>query len=557
MSPVRRILLFRNRYLYKPHLAWRFIHQLPFTLDLPRPNKHHDPDHHYSQFLGDKGCSLLMTLSIRTRLMVSVSKARLSCGINTGRNCDTGPLCKQGTMGTFPADALLEIFRFYIDQARVDGWQTLVHVCRRWRYVALGSPRHLKLYLYCKTTDRTSVRRMLDIWPPLPLVINTGVSWKHGSSDIIAALGHTDRIVEIHLSEVPSFIWKELLAAMQEPLPALTKLYLCWNVFPVETLPTSFLGGSAPQLQSLHLNRVSYSALPKLLSSARDLVDLHVSDLPDSGYISSEDMAACLSSMTRLTRLALVFKSEREPRSVARRSSKQERTVLHSLTHFYFRGATKYLEDFVARVDAPRLSNVVVTFIKPIVSADISQFSQFISQADNFKLFNEAEIFISDTTGSEVKLRLNVGGADETWCYLIIPCVSGWDGTPSTLAQVCVNSIGSSLSSSLPLCTLEHLIIRGYRDYWPTWGNRWLEFLHAFTAVKDLRLCDDVAPRLLPVLKDATREGTIKVLPALQNLFLEEYFSTRPRPTQEPMIKEFVTARRLAGSPVTVHRVKK
>jgi hypothetical protein len=249
---------------------------------------------------------------------------------------------------------------------------------------------------------------MLDIWPPLPFVIsNPGdreMCWKRGASDIIAALGHKDRIVEITFFDVPSRIWQKLLAAMQEPLPALTNLTL-WSNFSwsppysrkmmEEPLPASFLGGSAPLLRSLHLNRVPYPALPILLSSARDLVDLEMLNIPDKWYISPKDMVACLSSLTRLTTLTLDFdfKSERHnPRRVTRCSSQQKRTVLHSLTCFHFGGPTKYLEDLVARIDAPRLSKVVATFVKPIVSADISQLSQFIGQADNFQLLNQADI---------------------------------------------------------------------------------------------------------------------------------------------------------------------
>jgi len=403
---------------------------------------------------------------------------------------------------------------------------------------------------------------MLDIWPPFPLVIsNPGdreMCWKHGAGDIVAALGHKDRIVEITFCDVPSWIWQKLLAAMQEPLPALTNLSLwsnfSWSPYSLDPLPASFLGGSTPLLRSIYLSRVPYPALPILLSSARDLVDLQVLNIPDTWYISPKDMVACLSSLTKLTTLALEFESERHihPLPVTRRSSQQKRTVLHSLTCFHFRGATNYLEDLVARIDAPRLSKVVVTFIEPIVSADISQLSQFIGRADNFQLLNQADVVIYDATYPVVNLRLNVGGAFRVWYELIIPCTAGWGGPPSTLAQVCVNSTGSSPPSSLPLSTLEHLTICGYRDWWPTWGNRWLEFLPAFTAVKNLYLCEDVAPRLLPVLKDVTGESTTEVLPSLQNIFLTEYHPL-PKPVQEA-IQQLTTVRQLAGRPVVVRK---
>ena len=51
----------------------------------------------------------------------------------------------------------------------VEGWQLLVHVCRRWRNVVFGSPRRLNLQLRC--THETPVKDKLDVWPSLPLII--------------------------------------------------------------------------------------------------------------------------------------------------------------------------------------------------------------------------------------------------------------------------------------------------------------------------------------------------------------------------------------------------
>ena len=66
--------------------------------------------------------------------------------------CDVG-LVKR--IGILPDDILLEIFHFYVDvkrqlyegKARVEAWQALVHVCRRWRNLVFRSPRRLNLRL--------------------------------------------------------------------------------------------------------------------------------------------------------------------------------------------------------------------------------------------------------------------------------------------------------------------------------------------------------------------------------------------------------------------------
>ena len=100
-----------------------------------------------------------------------------------------------------PDDILLEVFEFCMDEIQIaisgtKSWQSLVHVCRRWRSIVFGSPRHLNLRLV--STERTSVRNTLDVWPPFPLVIRgnlTGVD----CSNIVVVLERRDRVDEIDL----------------------------------------------------------------------------------------------------------------------------------------------------------------------------------------------------------------------------------------------------------------------------------------------------------------------------------------------------------------------
>ena len=100
-----------------------------------------------------------------------------------------------------PDDVLLAVFDFCGDEIqnskkRIEAWQSLVHVCRRWRSIVFGSPRHLNLRLV--STERTSVRNTLDVWPPFPLVIRgnlTGVD----CSNIVVVLERRDRVDEIDL----------------------------------------------------------------------------------------------------------------------------------------------------------------------------------------------------------------------------------------------------------------------------------------------------------------------------------------------------------------------
>src|SRR6266852_5234517 len=91
-----------------------------------------------------------------------------------------------------PDDILLEIFDFYLDiEAEPEAWESLVHVCRRWRSLVFGSPRCLNLRLLC--TPKTPVRDALEIWPALPLIVAGSVSLS-GMDNIIAALEQSNRV---------------------------------------------------------------------------------------------------------------------------------------------------------------------------------------------------------------------------------------------------------------------------------------------------------------------------------------------------------------------------
>jgi hypothetical protein len=81
--------------------------------------------------------------------------------------------------------------------------------------------------------------------------------------------------------------------------------------------------------------------------------------------------------------------------------------------------------------------------------------------------------------------------------------------------------------------------------------TQWLELLDPFTSVKDLVLSKDLVRLVAPALQELAKESVTGVLPALQNLFLNEL--QPPIPVQEA-IDQFITARQLSGHPINVHR---
>ena len=139
------------------------------------------------------------------------------------------------------------MFEFYVGAEYItepEEWTTLVHVCRRWRYIVFASPRRLNLQLLVKA--KTPVRKMPDIWPALPIVISPEIgkadSLVEIADNVVAALEHPDRVCHVALNSI-SFRSSELervLATMQNPFPVLRCLRLCWlSELPWE-LPSSW-----------------------------------------------------------------------------------------------------------------------------------------------------------------------------------------------------------------------------------------------------------------------------------------------------------------------------
>ena len=296
------------------------------------------------------------------------------------------------TIDILPDVALLEIFDFYVDEEKIQAWHTLVHVCQKWRNVVFGSPRRLNLRLLCKAG--TPVRETLDVWPPLPIVVLDEGYEKWGVDNITAALERNDRICRLGLLGVPSSQLERILAAMQQPFPELTVLTVLALQFwrsdkTMPAIPTSFLGGSAPQLRVLTLHSVPFPGLPNLLLSAVHLVHLGLLRIPHSGYISPKEMVACLSMLTELKTLIIEFEflQSRPDRNQSPRP--QTRALLPALTELQFYGTSEYVEDLVARIDTPLLDKLTISFFRQLVFY-APQLTEFIRRTPKFKARDEA-----------------------------------------------------------------------------------------------------------------------------------------------------------------------
>jgi hypothetical protein len=261
------------------------------------------------------------------------------------------PLCPRVAITKLSDDSLLEIFSLYmacslsLEIYKEDAWHTLVHVCRRWRSVVFGSPRHLDLQLFCANKR---LLKMLDIWPDLPIVIhanNPEINEPPSITNAISSLKRNDRVCRIYIDGVPNSLLKELATTI-EPFPALFELRLV--SFEEDTDPPipldSFLGGPVPH----QLSSIPFPAIGKLLLSTRNLVTLSLDLGEHSEYISPEAMVTVLSVLTRLKLLTIFL--EVKSRGASRRQDHPTltRVILPALTSFYYSGNRKYLEGIVS-----------------------------------------------------------------------------------------------------------------------------------------------------------------------------------------------------------------
>ena len=310
-------------------------------------------------------------------------------------------------------------------------------------------------------------------------------------------------------------------------------------------LPNSFLGGSAPRLLTLRLCSTLFPALGKLLSSASDLVELSLWNIPHSGYISPNAMVTCLSTLTRLESLYLGFHSHRSrPERATRRPPPPTRTLLRALTNFEFKGVSEYLEDVAVRIDAPLLHIVHITFFNQLVF-DVSQLSKFIGRTEKLRTLDRAGLFFHDRS---VEMRMYSPEVDRTMLTFGISC-RALEWQFSALAQVC--------SLSLPLLsTLERLDIGisrfgGTEDWQQDMENaQWAELLQSFSAVKNLHIYNNAGLVIMALGDLAGATGVIEILPVLQKVCVQrepsDFKDDRRR------LETFIAARQFSSHPVTI-----
>ena len=410
-------------------------------------------------------------------------------------------------------------------------WCKLIHVCRRWRQLILGSPSHLNLHLLC--TDGTPVADMLDHSPPLPIIINyqntCATMTPEDEEGILLALQHHNRVRRVVL-HTPSQGLHRFLTAMNEHFPILERL----SILPITdhnaklVMPRTF---QAPCLSHLALLGVTLSVEPQSLASTVSLVALTLTISRVFVYLPPEDLAAQLQFVPLLEEFSVIFSVLISRSRIQKHAvyTPITRTTLLSLKRFEFRGPSAYVEGLLAQIITPSLRNFDVTLFNQLIF-DLSVLSQFISVTADprspFVDLNFKQNIISISVCNHKEAQ-----GDKSF-YVHVSC-KPFDWQVRSAAQIC-----SALGRMLPV---EELSLEFYDHMMPReWRNKvdsrtWYELVRPFKGVKKLCVDHALAFDLSRTLR-LEEEPSELLLPALKEIVVEEGF-------EDDAFDDFIEAR--------------
>ena len=347
--------------------------------------------------------------------------------------------------------------------------------------------------------------------------------------NIMAALKQSDRVTSVSLIVTKSLL--EKLSAVERPFSELEELVLRSRDSVPLILPSAFRWGL--RLRTLHLTRAAIPTLQELLTPCTGLVDLRLHQIPKIGYFPPEALATALSKMTHLRLLSLHFLSFTFPRNYRGLRESCERVVLLSLTSFKYRGTSKYLDSFLARIDAPRLRDIDIRFFsQPQMVA--FHLARFINRIETQKSHRQTDILSSEHaisisfTQPEVPLRLEL----HISCNLLARQLS-------SMAQICIG-LSSFLLNVEDLCISVTRTISGQDD---SDREEWLNLTRPFIGTKWVHVVGEHSTNLMLALRHSQiRRET--VLPSLCKLSIREP-EPRCAPSRDAVVSFMHSRRRL------------
>ncbi|KAI9454583.1 hypothetical protein BJY52DRAFT_1188866 [Lactarius psammicola] len=339
---------------------------------------------------------------------------------------------------------------------------------------------------------------------------------------LLAALEQSDRVYSIGLTVSSSLLNK--LSTISRPFSGLEKLRV--------------LVGPSPSYSPLDQDCLSLP--PSASLPSRDLVDLQLNEIPGVGYFSPEAFANALCGVTQLETLSLHFLSLPPRRNYpALPPPSWDRVNLPTLTCFRYRGISKYLDNLVARINAPRLGDIDITFFSQ-PTLDAWQLGLFINCIEMWRSPLRAEILssrgaisISITStqpGTLARLGLQISCEQLDWQL-------------SFISQICDHFFSFLFSvGDLGIMTIGSSSVPDDMD-----NEQWLRLIRAFGGAKDFRVAGELVTDVLCAIRPTDEEHNT-ALPSLRNLHVQNPMSMRGPPRDS--VESFVTQRRLSGHPL-------
>jgi hypothetical protein len=433
--------------------------------------------------------------------------------------------------------------------ARERWWYKVAHVCRRWRYLILGSVSHLGLCLHC--TYGTPVADMLAYSPPLPLIIDF-LDEHHNitaedEAGMMLALQQRDRVrrIRLRMSSVPTL--QRFIMALDEEFPILEYLYIVSSPATFITrliLPKTF---HAPHLRHLILGNLAFPIGSPLHTPIAGPVTLIIMRIHPSVYPHPNVLLQKLSLMPQLEKLQIGFHSPVPNRGVEMQlldTPMMTHVTFPNLRWFGFKGVSAYLDALLSRMTAPSLENFFLWFFHQLTYT-MPNLLQFSTTKENLRFIATRVIF---QRGVALMKMLSYEGDVMRRVYVEVGC-RNFDWLVSSMAQI--------LGALSPIFSAVE-VLRVTLNYSPSSeehtvvdDTQWRELLRPFSPVNTLRLKGNSVNQLVAELSRSLQvnggESPMELLPDLKNLIYSRHVSGRP-------FKAFIDARKKAGHPVTLVR---
>jgi hypothetical protein len=363
---------------------------------------------------------------------------------------------------------------------------------------------------------------------------------------LLSTLERCDLVRGIALKGQSEF-FAEFFEKTKRPFPILESLELRHGRAHTLEFPSSFLGGSAPQLQCLKVDPVSFASISGILSSATMLVELCLETDTVFGPQPEESLPVYLQAMPCLRHLELRVSSRSIDTLVHLPTNPEDIVHLPKLTTFRYYGHSVFLNALVAGFSAPSLQELFVGLIDA-TSLPISHLPRFIDGLSQphctVQVILERESF-----------RLSLLASDEFY-DIEEPRFKFY----ATRFPESIMRISSALAAKL--ATIERLFITFGSGAHETWEHDipWRKFLQQFHSVKQIGLEGGKIPDIASAFQPNQGGSVFDFLPALESINLHtseiraRIYGESGLAYEREAFQPFTSAREQAGRPIEVSR---